>query len=460
MFERDFKLEPTRRRRGGGFRASRWIALSLSVAITLFLLNYLPEKSTTATTDEAQTETLPLPLPLAAVEQPVELELSLPTKNKTAPALDKQPPISPETDWKTITVKSGDNLAAIFKRAGVSLRTMYKMLELNKEVKQLTNLYPGDMIEFDLTEENDLNQLSYEYSDTKRLLISRNDKKQFQAEHIDMPLERLHSSASATIENSLYLSAKDAGLSDNLIMELAGIFGWDIDFALDIREGDSFLVIFEELYRDGDKITNGNILAAEFINRNKSYRAIRFSDGHYYTPDGKSMRKAFLRSPVDFRRISSKFTRERYHPVLGKKRPHRGVDYAASTGTPIKAAGDGKISFRGIKGGYGRTVVIQHGTKYSTLYAHLSKFRKGKKSGSRVKQGDTIGYVGKSGLATGPHLHYEFRLNGVHRNPLTVKLPEARPIERKQMQAFLKQAEPLVSQLDSLKRTRVALNIN
>jgi murein DD-endopeptidase MepM/ murein hydrolase activator NlpD len=243
-------------------------------------------------------------------------------------------------------------------------------------------------------------------------------------------------------------------------MELVNIFGWDVDFALDIRKGDRFALLFEEHYLDGDKLRDGKILAAEFTSRGDTYRAVLFTDpqgnSQYYSPDGKSMRKAFLRSPVDFRRISSKFQPERYHPVLGKKRPHRGVDYAAKTGTPIKAAGDGKVIFRGRKGGYGNTVVLQHGGNITTLYAHMSKFRRGVSSGSRVKQGQIIGYVGATGLATGPHLHYEFRINGSHRNPLTVKLPDAEPIPAKYKGEFMQQSRQLLAQLDLFKRVQVA----
>ncbi|MET0094196.1 MAG: peptidoglycan DD-metalloendopeptidase family protein, partial [Sedimenticola sp.] len=260
--------------------------------------------------------------------------------------------------------------------------------------------------------------------------------------------------------DSLYQSAQRAGLDDSLIMELANIFGWDIDFALEIRSGDTFSLIYEEKYLDGDKYRNGAILAAEFINQGRVVRAVRYEDEHgdgsYFSPDGKSMRKAFLRAPVDFRRISSRFTRERYHPVLGKKRPHRGVDYAASTGTPIKAAGDGKVIYRGRKGGYGRTIIIQHGQKYTTLYAHMSKYRGKVKNGSRVRQGQVIGYVGKSGLATGPHLHYEFRVNGVHRNPLTVKLPAAEPIAKKYRADFKQKSAPLLTRLDLVSQTMLA----
>jgi murein DD-endopeptidase MepM/ murein hydrolase activator NlpD len=209
-------------------------------------------------------------------------------------------------------------------------------------------------------------------------------------------------------------------------------------------------------------LSDGRILAAEFTNRGENYRAVLFTDpdgqSQYYSPDGASMRKAFLRSPVDFRRISSTFQRERFHPVLGKKRPHKGVDYAAATGTPIKAAGDGKVIFRGQKGGYGNVVILQHGGKYSTLYGHMSKFKQGVSNGSRVKQGQIIGYVGQSGMATGPHLHYEFRVDGVHRNPLTVKFPDAAPIPKEYKTAFQQQSQQLFAQLDLFRRVQVAAN--
>ena len=221
-----------------------------------------------------------------------------------------------------------------------------------------------------------------------------------------------------------------------------------------------FRSIYQEDFLDGEKYRDGAILAAEFVNRGESFRAIRYTDAtgraDYYSPDGKSVRKAFLRSPVDFRRISSKFQKSRWHPVLGKKRPHRGVDYAASTGTPIKAAGDGKIILRGRKGGYGRTVMIEHGGGIVTLYGHMSRYASKQRHGTRVKQGQTIGYVGKSGLASGPHLHYEFRINGSHRNPLTVKLPSAAPIAKKYRSDFQEKTAPLVARLEILNKTLVA----
>jgi murein DD-endopeptidase MepM/ murein hydrolase activator NlpD len=246
-------------------------------------------------------------------------------------------------------------------------------------------------------------------------------------------------------------------------MELAAIFGWDVDFALDIRAGDRFGLIQEELYaEDGSKLADGAILAASFTNQGKSFHAVRFTDpsgyASYFTPDGFSMRKAFLRSPVDFRRISSRFRGSRYHPVLGVKRPHKGVDYAAATGTPVKAAGDGKVVHLARKGGYGKTVILQHGGRYRTLYAHLSKYARGLKNGQRVRQGQTIGHVGATGLATGPHLHYEFLVDGVHRNPLTVDLPKADPIDPKLLPDFRTAAAPLLAQLATHEQTLVAQN--
>jgi murein DD-endopeptidase MepM/ murein hydrolase activator NlpD len=254
-------------------------------------------------------------------------------------------------------------------------------------------------------------------------------------------------------------------MPDKLTMNLAGIFAWDIDFVLDIRRGDDFFILFEEIYQDGKFITDGEIVAAEFNNNGRTFRAVRFIDesgrSDYFTPDGRSVRKAFIRAPVDFTRISSSFNPRRKHPILNKIRAHRGVDYAAPRGTPIKAAGDGKVIFRGRKGGYGNAVILQHGGNISTLYGHMSKFANSSRIGRRVKQGQTIGYVGSTGLATAAHLHYEYRLNGVHRNPRTVKLPQAEPIKDEYRQDFLTAAGPILAELDRYKRTQIAAaNVN
>jgi murein DD-endopeptidase MepM/ murein hydrolase activator NlpD len=366
---------------------------------------------------------------------------------------------TPVTHTLTYKIKNGDSLASIFKDHDLSANLLHRIVHSSKTAKKLTAIRPGEMLYVDLDDEQNFLGLRLEQSKIKSLKITAIDDG-FEATELSREVEVRTNHVGGMIQNSFYLAAKQAGLSERLIMQMAGIFGWDIDFALEIRSGDRFTVIFEEDYLDGEKLRDGPILAAEFVNKGRTYRALLYTDekgrSDYYSPDGRSMRKAFLRAPVDFRRISSRFTRERYHPVLGKKRPHRGVDYAAKTGTPIKAAGDGKIIHRGTKGGYGKTVIIKHGQTYTTLYAHLSRYNKKAKRGSKVKQGQVIGYVGSTGLATGPHLHYEFRVNGVHRNPLTVKLPAAEPIAKKYRDDFQLKIEPLISQLELINRTLVA----
>ena len=354
--------------------------------------------------------------------------------------------------WQTVTVKPGDSLALIFSRLSLSPASLYKLMSLGKEVSILKKLQPGQQLNFHIVD-NELLGLKYEMNLTRTLNVSKADDK-FKVEFSQIELEKIVKNSKGIINDSLFLSAKRAGLTDNLIMQLVAIYGWDIDFALDIRQGDSFTVIYEEQYKDGVKVSDGPIIAAEFVNRNIPFRAVRYThkDGRidYYADNGDSMRKAFLRTPVEFARISSRFNLRRKHPILNKIRAHRGVDYAASTGTPIKATGDGTVVHASRKGGYGRTVILKHGGKYSTVYAHLYRYAKGVRTGSRVKQGQIIGYVGKSGLATGPHLHYEFRVNGVHRNPLTVKLPKVESISKKALAEFKIKTNPMIVELDRL----------
>jgi len=366
----------------------------------------------------------------------------------------------PDTDsWVETKVKNGDSLALIFNRLKLSPNLLHRIVHSSKEAKQLANIRPGELIRVRQNLAGDFLELVHQKSAIRSMRVFA-ENEQFTTKIIRRDLKTKIAEASGIIASSLFVDAQRAGLPESLIMELANIFGWDIDFALEIRAGDHFSLIYEEEFLDGKKFRNGNILAAEFINRGKVFRAIRYEHddgfGSYYSPDGGSMRKAFLRAPVDFRRISSRFTKARFHPVLGRKRPHKGVDYSARTGTPIKAAGDGRVIYRARKGGYGRAIIIQHGQRYTTLYAHLSKYRGRVKNGSRVKQGQVIGYVGQSGLATGPHLHYEFRVNGVHRNPLTVKLPAAEPIAKKYRSDFKRKSSALLSQLDSISSTLVA----
>ncbi|MBL3598716.1 MAG: peptidoglycan DD-metalloendopeptidase family protein [gamma proteobacterium endosymbiont of Lamellibrachia anaximandri] len=409
--------------------------------------------------EESRAEPQVSPPPLAKAPAPSTIVPPVkPVSVPSEPDLESLATAS-KSQWISRKIRSGDSLSSIFKENGLSANLLHRIVNSSKMAKELTRIKPGETLRLQLDDSGSLLALALDHNRVQSLHI-RSDGDSFLANEENKPIEHRTAHTSGTITNSLYLSAQDAGLADALIMELANIFGWDIDFALEIRSGDRFSVIYQEDYLEGDKLKDGPILAAEFINQGRSYRALRYTDetgqSDYFTPEGRSMRKAFLRAPVDFRRISSRFTGERWHPVLGKKRPHRGVDYAAKTGTPIKAAGDGKIIHRGKKGGYGRTVIVQHGQRYTTLYAHLSRYNKTAKKGSKVRQGQTIGYVGKSGLATGPHLHYEFRVNGVHRNPLTVKLPAAQPIAKKYKVDFLLKTQPLVSQLDVLNRTLIA----
>ncbi|RMG49934.1 MAG: peptidase M23 [Gammaproteobacteria bacterium] len=359
--------------------------------------------------------------------------------------------------WSEHRVRPGDSLSAIFSQLEIHSH-LRPILAQKEAAESLRALYPGQLIRV-RKEAGQFRELVYEPDDRHVLRVVR-EGDSYRVQKDVKPVEIRRRLASGIIRDSLFVDGRRAGLSDSVIMELAGIFGWDIDFALDLRKGDSFTIIYEELYRNGEKIGDGKIIAAEFTNQGRDYQAIRYTrpDGitDYYSPDGRSMRKAFLRTPVNFTRISSRFTLHRKHPILNRIRAHKGVDYAAPRGTPVKAAGDGKVIFKGRKGGYGRVIIIKHGARYSTLYAHLNGYRRGLRVGSRVKQGQVIGYVGMSGLATGPHLHYEFRVNGVHRNPLTVKLPAAQPLPARYMADFKAHAQPLLSQIKLYRRTTIA----
>ena len=363
-------------------------------------------------------------------------------------------------NWESMKVASGDSLSLIFDRLHIKPTVLHQIMTLGDDVAILKRLMPDHEIRYQL-EDGELEGLQYEINLTDTLHITRHDGR-FSAETVTKELETRISEATGVIADSLFLTAQRAGLSDNLTMQLIDLYGWDIDFALDIRKGDRFYVVYEEKYKDGVKVQDGPILAAEFINQGKSFRAVRYTyaDGHsdYYNENGYSMRKAFLRTPVKFTRISSGFSLARKHPILNRIRAHKGVDYAAPIGTPVKATGDGIVAFAGTKGGYGRAIILRHGEKYSTLYGHLSKYAGGIRAGNRVKQGQIIGYVGMSGLATGPHLHYEFRIDGVHHNPLTVELPKAIGISNNIMADFRSQTTPLLAQLDSFVKTADANN--
>jgi len=366
---------------------------------------------------------------------------------------------APEPEYETLTleIKSGDTLDKLFRRHQLDLGNLSSIARLEEAKAQLRRIQPGDV--FEITHED--GQLVSMYSKldlTSALQVERADSG-FVATIVERPIEKRKRMAYGVIESSLYESGAAAGMSDKLIMNVAGIFAWDVDFVLDIRSGDNYYIQWEEIWQDGEFVTDGEIVAAEFNNDGRTSRAIRFIDesgrSDYFTPDGHSVRKAFLRSPVDFR-VSSSFNPNRRHPVLKTVRPHRGVDYAAPGGTPIKASGDGKVIFRGVQNGYGNVVILQHGGNITTLYAHMSGFVGKVRNGSRVRQGQTIGYVGKTGLVTGVHLHYEYRINGVHRNPRTVELPQAAPIADKYRQQFRAASGPILEELEDFKRTQLA----
>ena len=358
-----------------------------------------------------------------------------------------------------VTVNRGDSLYLIFKRLGLPQRDLALMTGSRPSRKELARIVPGQEIEFHLDAESRVKRLVHRLDRVRSLHVSR-DGDTFAFEEVVEPPDVAVATATGVIDSSLFEAGQHAGLSDNIIMEMAEILAWDVEFALDIRTGDRFALIFEEQFKDREKVGEGPIIAAEFTNRGRRIRAVRHVDptgrSGYFSPDGRSMRKAFLRTPVNFTRISSRFNLKRRHPILHKIRAHRGVDYAAPRGTAVKASGDGKVVLAGRKGGYGRTVIVQHGSTYTTLYAHLSRFSKGIRAGKRVRQGQTIGYVGSSGLATGPHLHYEFRVRGVHRDPLKVELPKAAPLAEKYMADFREKAQPLLAKLDLLDSRSVA----
>ena len=402
-----------------------------------------------------------LPLPQAGITEEAGIAPKIPTLSTPAASLETPAQTTPEAsgNWHTVTVKSGDSLAGIFSKLDISPQQLHALLQQGGATHNLKKIHPGQTLRLLTDDEHGLIKLFYPIDKLSTLEISRSGDN-FEISTTHLTPERRKVSASATINSSLFLAGHNAGLSDSITMELAGVFGWDIDFALDIRKGDQFTVLYEEIYLDGELIDNGDILAAEFVNQGKRYQAVRYTDAggrtDYYSLDGKSMRKTFLRTPVEFSRISSRFSNGRKHPILNKIRAHKGVDYAAARGTAIKSTANGKIVYKGKKGGYGNTLIIQHGSRYSTLYAHMSKYRGGLKKGSRVRQGQTIGYVGSSGLATGPHLHYELRVDGTHRDPLRVKLPGADPLNKKYMADFNSKAQALIAQIDLVRDVQVA----
>jgi murein DD-endopeptidase MepM/ murein hydrolase activator NlpD len=369
---------------------------------------------------------------------------------------------APAPQWVDVEVKRGQTMGDIFDSLGLSGKQLHRMLQDPEQAKHLVRIRPGDRFAFLIPEPGKLDAIRFDAGERQRMEL-RVDGDAVRSTVTERAIERQIQVAQGRITRSLFGAGEQAGLSDATIMQMANVFGYDIDFAQDLRVGDEFSVIYETLYRDGERLREGEIIAASFVNNGKRFTALRYvrEDGRaeYFGPDGRSLRKAFLRTPVEFSRISSRFSMARKHPILGLTRAHRGVDYAAPKGTPIRAAGDGKVVFRGWKSGYGNAIVLQHGGQYSTLYGHMSRFADGAGVGKRVSQGEIIGYVGMTGLATAPHLHYEFQVNGVHRDPLTVELPKAEPLPTSELAGFRRATQPLVARLEMIEQRAQAVAV-
>ncbi|WP_111977986.1 peptidoglycan DD-metalloendopeptidase family protein [Algibacillus agarilyticus] len=373
------------------------------------------------------------------------------TETKQSTSIEAQ---RPALNTISVTVKKNDSLAKIFERNNLSARTLLKVSKSGEHAETIIQqLKPGDILDITFNAKKELHQLAYPISAIETIHLQANENG-FDSHIETKKVDTSEAFSFANITSSFWNAGVDAGLTESQIMNLANIFGWDIDFALDLRKGDSFNVVFEKRYIDGEYIGPGDILAAEFINQKQVYSAVKYEDGNYYTLEGNSMRKAFLRAPVNFKYISSSFNPRRLHPVTGKVRPHKGIDYAAKTGTPVSASGSGKV----IKSGYsnlnGNYVFIQHGENYTTKYLHLH--RRYVKKGDKVKQGQKIGTVGSTGRVTGPHLHYEFLVDGIHRNPKTVKLPKATPIATHERDKFFAQAGKMRQLLQQNKKLLIA----
>lgn len=351
--------------------------------------------------------------------------------------------------WQQVTVQRADTLSKIFQRLNLSTKPVRSLITANASAKHFDTLKPGQVLQIKSLD-NQVKELSLTLSVGHTLQARRTDEG-FEIQEKVIPLEKRLAFGKGEIRDSLFSSGKRVGLDQNLLAQLVEIFGWNIDFALDLKPHDTFRVLYEEKCLDGERIKTGAILAAEIVNRGKPYQAVRYTDpaGHtgYFSPDGYGMHQAFLRTPVNFTRISSHFGL-RNHPILHKMRQHQGVDYAAPHGAPVQATADGKVVFVGSRGGYGKAIELQHGARYSTFYAHLSRFPSNLRTGSAVKQGQIIGFVGRTGLATNTHLHYEFRIDGQHRNPLTVTLPRKSPIADSQKPQFLAHAKKMIKLLN------------
>ena len=436
-----------------GVRRGFWLLLGLAVAggglYQFFGVSAAGSGQTTAVAS--------IPSGTASVVAPAAAPA--PSPAPSVAAITKPAPLPAGAETLKLTVHRGDTLGRLFASNDLDSSELASIMHLGSETARLRYIHSGEVINVVHDANGHVLELSVNLDDAHRLEV-RQAANGYQAQVVAIPMQTSVAYAHGVIENSLFDAAGRAGLSDQVTMQLIHLFGWDIDFAHDIRSGDSFSVLYQKIHRQGQPVTDGPILAAEFTTDGKTYRIVRFTapdgDSGYYTPNGRSVRKALLRAPVAYTRISSGFSMHRMNPVLHIIRPHYGVDYAAPMGTPIVAAGDGRIVFRGRQEGFGRCVIINNGGGYTTLYAHMSRFRKGEHVGSHVKQDQIIGYVGMSGEATGPHLHYQIMVDGVPRNPRTVKLPSAAPVPAKYRVDFTRDLDVLLAQLSNGGETRIA----
>jgi len=366
--------------------------------------------------------------------------------------------------WRNVEIKSGDNLSDIFTMVGLTDQDLFRVLNSSDEAKILNRVFPGYQLNFLIPNEGELEQLRVLKSPLEGFLFTRNNN-DYRVEEILKEAQISQAFKVGEISDSLFMAGQREQIPVVHIMEMANIFGGVIDFILDPRIGDQFSILYDEKFLNGEFVGNGEILATRFVNQGKTFIAVRYIDEEgeigYYSPDGESMRKAFLRSPLDVFRISSNFNPRRRHPILNTIRAHKGTDYAAPTGTPIRATSDGRVKRASRNGSFGNLVILQHAGGFQTKYAHLSRYANGISRGDRVRQGQIIGYVGSTGGATGPHLHYEFLVNDVHQNPRTIldKLPKAESIDPDKMARFNEQTAPLLHRFEELNNSRI-LNLN
>lgn len=441
------------------WRREHWVLASVAVALTVIVGMVMPTWAN-AMRGEAETPgvtTLSLSLSLPALSSDYTTASDRATAGLTAAGMM---PGMEGDEWKIVIVRAGQSLADIFHEQELSPTELQRLVDANVDNGAFRRIHPGD--EFGLRKGTDgrLAALRFDRDDHTRVVL-RIDADGVKSEIAERALERRVHVAHGTIKSSLFEAGDAAGMTDSMTLKLAQAFGYDIDFAQDLRVGDSFSVIYNDVYREGERLRDGDIIGATFINGGRRFTAFRYEDADgavsFYSEEGRPLKTSFLRTPVEFTRISSRFSAGRMHPVLGKMRAHKGVDYAAPTGTPIYAAGDAKVEFRGVKNGFGNAVILQHGGQYSTVYGHMSRFAPGLSAGQRVRQGQLIGFVGSTGLATGPHLHYEFRINGQHRDPLTVTLPKPEPLPATELVKFKQLTQPLLAQLKRYEDPRLAL---